>query len=54
MPSCRLRQLQGVGRPAAEDLEAAKEFYERALALPVRFEDADPAVFKFGGTLITR
>lgn len=35
-----------------EDLDAAKEFYQRVFALPVYFEDADSAVFRFGGTLI--
>jgi catechol 2,3-dioxygenase-like lactoylglutathione lyase family enzyme len=35
-----------------EDLPVAKQFYETVFALPVIFEDADSAVFKFGGTLI--
>ena len=35
-----------------EDLESAKEFYQRAFGLPVMFEDDDSAVFKFGDTLI--
>ena len=35
-----------------EDLEAAKEFYQRAFDLPVIFEGETSAVFKFGDTLI--
>lgn len=35
-----------------EDLPQAKEFYARAFATPVHFEDADSAVFDFGNTLI--
>ena len=35
-----------------EDLDAAKEFYQRAFALPVQFEDDDSAVFRFGATLV--
>jgi catechol 2,3-dioxygenase-like lactoylglutathione lyase family enzyme len=35
-----------------EDLPAAKQFYLRAFGLPVEFEDANSAVFKFGHTLI--
>ncbi len=35
-----------------EDLDAAKEFYQRAFGLPVKFEDDDSAVFNFGNTLI--
>jgi catechol 2,3-dioxygenase-like lactoylglutathione lyase family enzyme len=35
-----------------EDLDAAKEFYGRAFALPVKFEDDASAVFEFGGTLV--
>ena len=35
-----------------EDLEVAKAFYRRAFGLPVHFEDADSAVFVFGGTMI--
>ena len=35
-----------------EDLAAAKEFYTRAFALPVHFEDDASAVFRFGDTLI--
>ncbi len=35
-----------------EDLEASKEFYQRAFGLPVQYEDANSAVFNFDGTLI--
>jgi catechol 2,3-dioxygenase-like lactoylglutathione lyase family enzyme len=35
-----------------EDLEAAKRFYQDVFGLPVFFEDADSAVFRFGGTLV--
>jgi catechol 2,3-dioxygenase-like lactoylglutathione lyase family enzyme len=35
-----------------EDLAAAREFYRRAFGLPVEYEDANSAVFKFGDTLI--
>lgn len=35
-----------------EDLAAAKRFYAAAFDLPVVFEDADSAVFKFGETMI--
>lgn len=35
-----------------EDLAASKEFYSRAFALPVHFEDDASAVFRFGHTLI--
>ena len=35
-----------------EDLQAAKDFYRRVFGLPVVFEDANSAVFKFGNTLI--
>ena len=35
-----------------EDVAAAKEFYSAAFRLPVHFEDADSAVFKFGETLV--
>ena len=35
-----------------EDLQAAKQFYFRVFGLPVDYEDANSAVFKFGGTLI--
>lgn len=36
----------------AEDLEATKEFYQRAFGLPVVFEEGNSAVFQFGSTLI--
>ena len=35
-----------------EDLEAARQFYQKVFNLPVAFEDANSAVFKFGDTLI--
>lgn len=35
-----------------DDLATAKEFYSRAFALPVHFEDAESAVFRFGGVLV--
>jgi lactoylglutathione lyase len=35
-----------------EDLAAAKRFYQEVFALPVRYEDADSAVFDFGDTMI--
>ncbi len=35
-----------------EDLEAAKEFYERVFGLAVAFKDEDSAVFRFGETLV--
>jgi catechol 2,3-dioxygenase-like lactoylglutathione lyase family enzyme len=35
-----------------EDLEAAREFYQKVFGLPVMFEDPNSAVFKFGNTLI--
>ena len=35
-----------------ENLEEAKEFYQRVFGLPVDYEDSNSAVFKFGGTLI--
>jgi lactoylglutathione lyase len=35
-----------------EDLEAAKQFYQKVFGLPVEFEDKNSAVFKFGDTLI--
>jgi catechol 2,3-dioxygenase-like lactoylglutathione lyase family enzyme len=35
-----------------EDLDMAKEFYERVFGLPLYFGDADSAVYQFGGTLI--
>ena len=35
-----------------EDLGAAKAFYREVFDLPVRYEDPNSAVFKFGDTLI--
>jgi catechol 2,3-dioxygenase-like lactoylglutathione lyase family enzyme len=35
-----------------EDLEACKQFYQKAFELPITFEDANSAVFKFGDLLI--
>jgi catechol 2,3-dioxygenase-like lactoylglutathione lyase family enzyme len=35
-----------------EDVAAAKEFYRAAFGLPVHYEDADSAVFRFGETLV--
>ena len=35
-----------------EDMDTAKEFYQRAFGLPVFYEDDASAVFKFGDTLI--
>jgi catechol 2,3-dioxygenase-like lactoylglutathione lyase family enzyme len=35
-----------------EDLEAAKEFYDRAFGLPIYFQDPNSAVYNFGNTLI--
>ena len=35
-----------------DDLPAAKEFYARAFALPVHYEDDVSAVFNFGNTLV--
>jgi catechol 2,3-dioxygenase-like lactoylglutathione lyase family enzyme len=35
-----------------EDLDATKQFYREVFGLPVTFEDADSAVFKFRDTLI--
>jgi catechol 2,3-dioxygenase-like lactoylglutathione lyase family enzyme len=35
-----------------EDLQETKEFYRRVFGLPVDYEDANSAVFKFGDTLI--
>jgi len=35
-----------------EDLEAARQYYQRVFGLPVMFEDDDSTVFKFGNTLI--
>jgi catechol 2,3-dioxygenase-like lactoylglutathione lyase family enzyme len=34
------------------DLEAAKEFYDRAFGLPTYSQDANSAVYNFGNTLI--
>ena len=35
-----------------EDLQATKGFYQHVFELPVEYEDANSAVFKFGETLI--
>jgi catechol 2,3-dioxygenase-like lactoylglutathione lyase family enzyme len=35
-----------------ENLEKSKEFYQNAFGLPIDFEDANSAVFKFGDTLV--
>ena len=35
-----------------EDLEQAKEFYQNVFGLPIDYEDANSAVFKFGDTLV--
>lgn len=35
-----------------EDLETAKQFYQKVFGLPVAFEDNDSAVFKFGSMLV--
>jgi catechol 2,3-dioxygenase-like lactoylglutathione lyase family enzyme len=35
-----------------ENLEQAKEFYQNIFGLPIDYEDANSAVFKFGGTLV--
>lgn len=35
-----------------EDLEPAKQFYQKVFGLPVTFEDSDSCVFKFGDTLV--
>jgi lactoylglutathione lyase len=35
-----------------EDLAVARQFYLEAFGLPVVFEDADSAVFRFGSTLV--
>ena len=35
-----------------EDLEAARQFYQKVFGLSVMFEDDDSTVFKFGNTLI--
>jgi catechol 2,3-dioxygenase-like lactoylglutathione lyase family enzyme len=36
----------------AEDLPAARQFYQDVFGLPVFFEDDSSAVFKFGNTLV--
>jgi catechol 2,3-dioxygenase-like lactoylglutathione lyase family enzyme len=36
----------------AEDLEQTREFYQNVFGLPIDYEDANSAVFKFGNTLI--
>lgn len=36
----------------AEDLAAAKAFYQQVFGLPIVFEDDNSAVFNFGNTLI--
>src|ERR1044071_1158705 len=35
-----------------ENLEQTKEFYQNTFGLPIDYEDANSAVFKFGNTLI--
>ena len=35
-----------------EDLDVAKQFYQKVFGLPVVFEDDNSSVFKFGNTLI--
>jgi catechol 2,3-dioxygenase-like lactoylglutathione lyase family enzyme len=35
-----------------EDLEPARQFYEKVFGLPVTFQDSDSCVFKFGDTLV--
>ena len=35
-----------------DDLEAAKEFYDRAFGIPIYFQDPNSAVYNFGNTLI--
>ncbi|MCX6045402.1 MAG: VOC family protein [Chloroflexi bacterium] len=35
-----------------KDLDVTKEFYKRVFSLPIDYEDADSAVFKFGATMI--
>lgn len=35
-----------------KDLDGTKEFYQRVFSLPIDYEDANSAVFKFGSTLI--
>ena len=36
----------------AENLEQAKEFYQNTFGLPIDYEDANSAVFRFGDTLV--
>ncbi len=50
----RVSWPQGIGAITlfVEDLGAAKRFYQEAFRSPLVFEDADSAVFKFGGTLV--
>ena len=36
----------------SDDLEASKAFYQKAFGLPIQFEDANSAVFAFGGTMV--
>ncbi len=35
-----------------EDLELAKEFYQKVFGLPIDYQDPNSAVFKFGDTLV--
>ena len=35
-----------------ENLEQAKEFYQKVFGLPIDYEDSNSAVFKFGDTLV--
>lgn len=35
-----------------DDLDSAKSFYQDVFELPIHYEDADSAVFKFGATLV--
>ena len=35
-----------------DNLEQAKEFYQKVFGLPIDYEDSNSAVFKFGDTLI--
>ena len=35
-----------------ENLEQAKEFYQKVFGLPIDYQDSNSAVFKFGGTLV--
>lgn len=36
----------------AENLEQTKEFYQKVFDLPIDYQDANSAVFRFGGTLV--